>query len=119
MFKKGFICTYYLLIFTVVTTLISALYLNINNRIKLTGNIKILNNCLSEEAAVLSFIKCEILNNRLKNGTYDYCGISFCLDTETDSMTVTVSKPYPEIIIITLENQMIYDYQTVRNFKTT
>lgn len=117
MYKKGFVCSYYLMIFLIVTVFVSVLIRNISNRIRLTMNVNNINSYLSEEAAVLSFIRCEYANGRTEYGTFRTSGIHFSADADGDCITVIVYDPVPEIIRISLKDGYVFDYDTVRNLK--
>ena len=121
MFKKGFITTYFLYILLLVVSIIGIYSLIVQNKIKTISNIKVSNEFLNQELIVINFIKCELLNDDLKDGNYTINNLNFTVSVYEDRVNVYVNSNLNETILINLikieDNYIIDDYKTSTNLK--
>ncbi len=121
MFKKGFITTYFLYILLLVVSIIGIYSLIVQNKIKTVSNIKVSNEFLNQELIVINFIKCELLNDDLKDGNYTINNLNFTVSVYEDRVNVYVNSNLNETILINLikieDNYIIDDYKTSTNLK--
>ena len=113
---KGFVCLYFLVLFLLCTAVITVLMNSLQDRLRTAMNIRKADELLAQEAAVLSFVKCELRNERLADGTYQESGVRFSITMHDGRIDAVIRFPRPEILQITLEDDTrVYDYDVIRS----
>lgn len=114
--EQGFVCLYFLILFLLCTAMITVLINATQDRTRTAINLRTANQLLAQESAVLCFVKCELQNERLTDGTYESAGVSFRLITHGSRIDVSVSDPCAELLQITLDDSNhVYDYDVIRS----
>lgn len=114
---RGFVSLYFLVLFLICITLTAVILDNTQNQLRTMINLRKANDLLSQEAAVLSFVKCEAENERLEEGSYEENGVSFGVTLNNSGATVSIFAPYPEVLQIELNEteHTVYDYHVIRS----
>ncbi|MGN1388310.1 MAG: hypothetical protein ACI4WR_01565 [Bulleidia sp.] len=119
MSRKGFITVYFLSVFLFLTSLMSVLIQNEQNRTRVMINAERANVLVSEEAPVLAYVKCCLKNQNQEDETVTSGGITFRLTWSRDSLEAEMLSPDTEVLRIDFseENRTVYDYEVLRNEK--
>ncbi len=115
--NRGFISTYFLVLLMIMTAGLSIAVTNEMNQIETQINVSETNQYLLSEAQILSYIRCQIKNEELEEGTYVYCGNQFRISKSAYELTVEIYSPISETILIEMREERIYDYRAIRNIK--
>ncbi len=112
----GFVCLYFLVLFLLCTAVVTVLMSSLTDRLRTAKNIQKLNLYLAQESAVLQYVKCQLINEQLQDGSYEENGVSFDLSLHGDRIDISIHAPSPELLQITLEDEThVYDYDVVRS----
>lgn len=119
MSRKGFITVYFLVIFLFLTSLMSVLIQNEQNRTRVMINAERANVLVSEEAPMIAYVKCCLKNHRMIDETVSSAGVTFPLSWGRDSLEAEMLSPDTEVLRISFspENLTVYDYEVLRNEK--
>lgn len=119
MSRKGFITVYFLSIFLFLTSMMSVLIQNEQNRTRVMINAERANVLVSEEAPVLAYVKCCLKNQNRIDETVTSGGITFRLSWSRDSLDAEMLSPDQELLRISFseETGAVYDYEVFRNEK--
>ena len=96
--ENGFITVYFIAAMIVICAMNMVLLVNLNHRAEVIRNMKKENLYLAAESKALDELGC-----RLANG-----------EAIPSPVTLYISGPAPETLIVTIHNNRIYDYETVR-----
>ncbi|MBE6118311.1 MAG: hypothetical protein E7188_07170 [Erysipelotrichaceae bacterium] len=96
--EPGFITVWFAAAMIVICAMNAVLLVNLNRRAEVIHNIRRENLYLAAESRALDELRC-----RLENG-----------EELTSPVTLSISHPAPETLIVTLHDGHIYDYETVR-----
>ena len=115
--SDGFVCLYFLMIFLLCITIITTAMTIQENRLKTEINVRKADQLAMEEAAVLSYIKCALINEHLEDGSQEENGVCFSICRTAHGANVSISSPYPEVLDITFssDEKHIYDYDVIRS----
>ena len=114
---QGFVSLYFLVLFLLCVTLTAIILDNTQNQLRTMINIRKANELHGQEASVLSFLKCEVKNERLEEGSYEENGVSFGITLTNNGATVSIFAPYPEVLQIEVNEHehTVYDYHVIRS----
>ena len=115
MTKKGFVSTYFLLIFLYIVSICSLTALNDMDSIRTMMNQRTASAHFSAELQVITELKCLLLSDGDLSGEYATSqGIPFRVETEGDVLHVYVQGEYPSQIAVYLdhETRQIMDYRS-------
>ncbi len=108
--KKGFISGVILYYFNIALLLILVILNNLNLKYKTLINLEIAHEYLNQETVVISFIKCALINDDLKENSYVSNGINFHVIKQEDQIIVDIYGKYEEVLIIKINGKNIVDY---------
>ncbi len=121
--NKGFITAYFLIIFITITILVSIETNNLLYHNKTIKNMIIANTYQAYEAKVLHYLK-ELDNvekveedenpNEIIEDTVNINELVFHYIKNDSTITVDISSPIEESLVIYLEDNKIYDYDVIR-----
>ena len=114
-YDAGFVSLYFLVVFLLVTSIITVLMMMRINRMKTAVNLKRINELEAEEAAVCAFLKCELKNERLESGMYEANGVSFSVSLTHKGASVSIFSPIAEVMEVTIQEDRLYDYDVIRS----
>lgn len=110
--KKGYSNIVILYLFTILSSL-CLLILNINiYKAKTIYNLKIANEFLNQELLIISYIKCQLLNNELVSENITLNGINFTINADVNLIEVKINGDKQEIIKIYTNGNRITNYKT-------
>ncbi len=112
MFRKGFISTYLLYIFIILNSICCIILINTTRKFKSLQNLKIANKYLNQEIIVISFVKCQLINDELESGNYKISDIEFEIIYKKDEVEITILEKYSEKIILKIFDNKIIDYSS-------
>ena len=96
--EKGFITVYFIAAMIVICAMNTVLLVNLNHRAEVVRNMKKENLYLAAESKALDELRCRLVNGEVLSSP----------------VTLYISSPAPETLIVTIHNNRIYDYETVR-----
>ena len=107
--NKGFISSYFLMIFISILVLVS---LEMKNSIHTNQNLKIINQYSAYEAKVIHYFKFNEIEE--SEDTITLKSLSFTYKKNDSTIIVEIISPIEESLVLYLENQEIYDYDVKR-----
>ena len=114
--RSGFVCLYFLILFLLITLLIGILLSRSDNRMRTAANLQKSNLYLAEEAAVMQYLRCELLNERMEAGDHSTEAAEFRAEECPEGWRITILSPLEEVLIVTVtSDNRIYDYEVIRN----
>ena len=114
--SDGFVCLYFLVLFLLCASLVTVLIGAVSDRTKTAINLARTDELLAQESAVLHFIKCELRNERLEDGTFEEAGVSFTVNRHGSRIDAVIHAPIPEVLQISTKDEThVYDYEVVRS----
>lgn len=114
--RRGFISTYYLVIFLIAAGLVSVILSNVDNRLKTAANMIRVNKYLACEETVVNGLKCALRNDGPESGTYSVNGVTYTVEAGEKQAHVTISMPVYEVLTVYYDRETchIYDYDVTR-----
>ena len=115
--ENGFVCLYFLVLFLICTTLVTIILADQQNQLRTEINVRRADELLMQEGAVLAYLKCELANERLEEGTLEEYGVSFAISKSANGLRISIFAPCPEVLDVTLDQEGtgIYDYSVIRS----
>lgn len=115
---KGFVSSWFLSILLSVTMVLSVMTLNDQSRMQTVMNMKKNSACFQQEAAVMSDIRCHLINGTLSEGTYQTGSYSYRLDVQADRIYAQIVSDYPETldIVFNAETQSFVSMSPIRPY---
>ena len=110
--NKGFISSYFLMIFISILVLVSLEMKNIIHTNQMLQNLKIINQYSTYEAKVIHYFKVNEIEE--SEDTITLNSLSFTYKKNDSTIIVEIISPIEESLVLYLENQEIYDYDVKR-----
>ena len=114
--KKGFISSFFLMVFMYVCAWVSAIAVICSYQLSAAENMADDKKYAAQENAVLSHIKCMIISNTAEDGIYTSGNVTYTLTIEEDEIYAEVLSGLPQDITIAYskEKKLVYEHETVR-----
>lgn len=118
-FHEGFVSTYFLSILLYLTALLSVVTINDQRRLETVMNMQENDAYFLQEAAVVSDIRCRLVNDRLSEGSFAAEGYSYDLDIKKNRIYAEIRSTRPETlnIICDFEEKVLLDLTCVRSYQ--
>ena len=114
MYKKGFISGYYIYNAIIVFTLIALIFTN-HSQYQITRyNIQQVDQYLGTENYVIRTIQ-KYIEEEVDLEMLEFQQISYSLKKADHQLYIDVYQPVQETIIVYIKNDMVYDYDVIRN----
>ena len=110
--NKGFISSYFLMIFISILVLVSLEMKNSIHTNQMLQNLKIINQYSAYEAKVIHYFKVNEIEE--SEDTITLNSLSFTYKKNDSTIIVEIISPIEESLVLYLENQEIYDYDVKR-----
>ena len=110
--NKGFIYSYFLMIFISILVLVSLEMKNSIHTNQMLQNLKIINQYSAYEAKVIHYFKFNEIEE--SEDTITLKSLSFTYKKNDSTIIVEIISPIEESLVLYLENQEIYDYDVKR-----
>lgn len=110
--NKGFISSYFLMIFISILVLVSLEIKNIIHTNQMLQNLKIINQYSAYEAKVIHYFKVTEIEE--SEDTITLNNLSFTYKKNDSTIIVEIISPIEESFVLYLENQEIFDYDVKR-----
>lgn len=115
--KKGFVSSFFLILFMYVSMMVTVTALNDLDRMKSMLNLQESNAYLMQETAVLRDVKCMMKSGVMESGQYTADGdISYSLTVEESDLVIIISGDREEILKVRYDPQqsMLVRYNVQR-----
>lgn len=117
MSDRGFVSVYFLALFLLCTVLAAIAMTNVQNQIRTAINVKRADELAAQEGCVLSYVKCELENEREFAGEHSENGIDFHVSRTGNGLMIHIRNPIAETINVSLceEDTRVFDYEVIRS----
>ena len=113
--RDGFISSYFIYLFMVISLCLCIITNKINYDNKTTYNLNIYSDYFTNEYMIISHIKSELLKEEGLLESYFINNHVVDISNNGDSLLITISGAYSEILELFIENNKIMRYESYRN----